>query len=153
MRSVIGGDPGSKGAVVLINEPRYLIRCVRLIGSTRSQYKKIMRDGGVLSPSVVAAYIEINHSISGDFLPQIFTQGRNYERMLAVMEDEKYKIVDVDCQKWQRFHRLAGKMEPGDRMRAYVVKAKRLFPGLHITQDNAAAYLIADYAWWQEFGY
>lgn len=149
---VIGADPGGSGTLWKINSKGEILYELRFKGKKRSEWREQIESSGILK-GVIAVYMEAEHAMPGDFGPQLFTFGRNYERLISILEDFNVDIVYVDVGAWQRFHRLAGKINPKIRKKKHKEKADSLAPGFKFTQETADGYLIGMYGYWQIWGY
>jgi crossover junction endodeoxyribonuclease RuvC len=151
LKAVIGIDPGSTGAAVLIAEDG-TARMIEfehqggpaclptLLGNWDLQYE-------LLSSRV---FMEKVGAMPTDGKHNSFTFGFNTGFIHGVLAGIGiFSPVEVAPQTWQRFHNLGGKLP--NRKAAHAALAKKLRPELHVTQELGDAILIAEYAWHRSF--
>lgn len=164
MKAVLGIDPGASGAVVLIDE-----RC-------QIQYTRF-KLGWELTASSMRIYagydikdciIEHVHAMPRDQRKHAFTFGENTGIIKGILYANNITFRVCDPKKWQFHHAVGGRWakeckhvqppnppcrpcEYAAKQRKYAEKAGIIFPTAKITQDLAAAVLIAKYCWDQNF--
>lgn len=152
---IIAGDPGGKGAAVRIDKYRRIAICDfdKVSKLCYPSYRKhILSTLRYKEGDDVLIYRENVHAMRGDFVNRSWTFSANNNKMLCVFEETTTrKIVLVDPQVWQRFHRLAGIPE-NIRKRKFQEKAIELL-GYNVNQNPSDAILLALYAHEQVWGY
>ena len=149
---ILAVDPGSEGAVVRLGEDRAL-SVARFKGIEKPDWRQAIYQVANPSQPPIAIWYEDVHAFGDDFRPQLMAFGVNLGYVQALLDPLGSPNKKVDPQKWLRFHRLMGIEDRQERLRQCRDKAQAKFPEIKVTIDTGAAILIADYAWWQEWGY
>ena len=149
-KAVIGVDPGTRGAGVIITQDRKIFEwCEFKKVSTTHQFNWFFWNATHYECSVA---VEFESAWADDYRDRLATFMRSVGRteaciLIAGLEIEK----DIYSQTWQKEFGL-GSIEPSERKRRHKEKAQQLFPQIKVTLDLADAILIAEYMWRLKFG-
>lgn len=131
--TVIGIDPGVKGAICFMASPRdFLMAEVTDHILIRELYPKI------------PAYLEQVHASPVMGVKGAFTFGMEYGRFIHTVP----KVKLVRPQEWQRPYKLKGKQDYGARKSSLHSLACALSGRPNLRRYQADAYLIALYGWY-----
>lgn len=152
--TILGIDPGAKGAAVVINNTGIVswLRFDKINAYGQFTYFEFERKKSLHD---IKVYLEKVHGRPGDTPMTAFQFGKSYghtEAALLIAEYNHTEIEAVAPQTWQREFSIANKMAYADRQRKQQAIAQELFPYIKVTQDLAAAILIAVYGWRKENG-
>lgn len=149
MKTVLGIDPGSSGAAVLITEAKdYYVALFK--------NKTIDDISGWISvwdlKLLIKGYLEKVGAMSKDSVHNAFTFGSNTGKLKGVFSAYSIPYEEISPQTWQRHFGLGAKFPTkAKRKNAHKQKAQELFPDLKVTLDMADALLIAQYGWDKTF--
>lgn len=145
---VIGIDPGSTGAAVVIDRARNV---------TEIRFAKANQYALAVEFSLNAlihkpwALMELTHGRECDDVVGAYVFGRNAGRIEGFMFSNGIPLDYVDPQEWKKHYSLLS-YEYDEGKRLARDKAKILFPGSSPILDTGDAYLLADLAWQIMFG-
>lgn len=145
MNIFIGTDPGTKGGIVAINERGKIIDSLRL---SKSTIQEIARFYGGHSDAQISI-LERVHSMPGQGVSSTFKFGKATGILLMGMASADIRHEEVTPRSWQKFLKIKKKQKTEsktDFKRRLKEEAQRLFPDQYIVNENADAYLIAEYA-------
>lgn len=148
--SIIGIDPGTTGAAVIICPKRSITYC-------RFAKEESNRDIWEWLEGVSAGYatalLELVHAI-----PRDKKHLSNFAKFMQEVGGIKWALDiasipydQIDPQVWQREFGLGG-LAKADRKKRAVQIAQQLFPSIKVTTDLGDAILIAEYAWRKQYG-
>jgi hypothetical protein len=155
-KTVLGLDPGTTGAAVIINRDALHYRRFKTCTGWLSQLYAFLQ----LFPNL-RAYMEDVHARRGDFGPQLAKFMRETGKVDGILELAGVSVEYVDPKTWQFEFGLGGKYGKEDadrsevyraRKKAHVQRALQLFPDVPVTLDLADALLIAEYGRRKEHG-
>lgn len=156
--TIIGIDPGVKGYKAFI---------CGITGAARVEKLGVLLDLKLPKDEPIQVYAEKVQPRPSQSLKGVVTSCVNYGILKAVLYLGGYNHVWVTPQEWQkelglnrRWKRPDGMTDEQyfswkyrERKKLHKVEAKRLFPALKVTLENADALLIAEYGRRVESGY
>jgi len=146
IKSVIGIDPGSSGALVILKPWPIIASFKKLFWI---DIVKIIENN---TTKDTVAYIEAVAALPKDGAHNAFTFGENTGIIKGVLIANNIEFTEVHSQKWQRHFGLGAKFESKTaRKNAQKAKAQELFPNIKVTLDISDALLIAKYGYDQMF--
>ena len=140
MKTYVGIDPGTQGGIAIV--------------STNSAYAYAMPETETLSIfeeisnfDTVFALIEDVHSMPGNSARSMFTFGRNYGMLRAMLIANYIPFETVTPTTWQKeFGLINRKLTKTAKKNTHKARAQELFPSIDkITHKTADALLIAEY--------
>ncbi len=145
MKTVIGVDPGAKGAIAWITDgkpcvekmPETLQDLWELVDSIRAGWKTLHG---------CKAYIEAVHASPQMGTVSAFTFGQGFGRLEMALTAAGIPFERVSPQRWQK---ALGCLTKGDK-NVSKRKAQELFPAMKCTHATSDALLIAEYGRRQE---
>lgn len=159
---VLGGDPGTKGGLILITRDR-LIKGVRFGRVGRFEAFLIVAKWAA-EADLTGGLIALKENMSarpGQSTQTVMVNGRSHQYLEDLLTFNEIPYHQIDAKIWQFEFGLGGRQYHGpnwdkhkeynERKRAQQRKAIEIF-GEGITLDIADAYLIAEYAYRKTFG-
>lgn len=143
--TILGIDPGSKGAVAMVSPMVETWDLPPLAADFRDLlYESLMLTG----VDTMRVYIEKAQSFPGMGVSGAFNYGQGYGTILGILAACRISVVEVSPAKWKKALGLTGEAtdtlkEKKDRARKM---ARQLFPEANLSRaDKAEALLIAEY--------
>jgi hypothetical protein len=146
---VMGIDPGSKGALVVLSELSTTAYCF-----SKNTWEEIAEEiknranYGEEYGESIDAYVEAVAALPKDGAHNAFTFGENTGIIKGILIANGIEFIEVHSQKWQRHFGLGAKYPSKTaRKNAQKAKAQELFPDIKVTLDIADALLITKYGY------
>jgi crossover junction endodeoxyribonuclease RuvC len=142
MKTYVGIDPGTQGGIAIVSaNSAYAYAMPETERDTLSIFEEISNF------DTVFALIEDVHSMPGNSPRSMFTFGRNYGMLRAMLIANYIPFETVTPTTWQKeFSLVNRKLGKTAKKNTHKARAQELFPSIEkITHKTADALLIAEY--------
>ena len=140
MRSFIGIDPGKKGAIAIIDEWDSMDANLTAIKMPTTVHD-LINEISPLPETSTTVVLEKVHSMPGNSGRSMFTFGKWYGYIEALIAEKGYRYKEVAPNTWMK---KMGCQTGGDK-NVTKAAAQKLWPKMKITHNIADAILIAEY--------
>lgn len=125
MKTYMGIDPGSTGAVAVISSEQVRVKQIPLTANKECDIKEIVSFLDPYFPNITICYIEKAQSMSNQGVKSMFTYGKTYGMLRAMLEIMGVPYQEISPQSWKKHFSLIKKTKADS-----IAVAMKIFPML-----------------------